>query len=76
MKRLSWMIVVLVSVPIVGAGQSPELPAADAQATVDKLNLGPTKVYVHWIGKASDYRFFKTNMGYYTAEDFSFRLKT
>lgn len=51
-----------------------DLPAADPQTTVEKLKLGPAKLYVHWTGKASDFRFFRRPMGYYTAEDFSFTL--
>lgn len=51
-----------------------ELSAANAQTTVEKLNLGPTKLYVHWTGTARDFRFFRRPEGYYTAEDFSFTL--
>jgi hypothetical protein len=53
-----------------------DLPAADPQATVEKLNLGPTKVYVHWIGQAKDFQFFHRKAAYYVAEEFAFLLQT
>jgi hypothetical protein len=45
------------------AGTAPaDLPAADAQTTVEKLNLGPTRLYAHWTGKARAFRIFLRNV--------------
>jgi outer membrane protein assembly factor BamB len=74
--RSSVVIVLLLAfVAQTPAAAAPaNLPAADAQTTVDKLGLGPTKLYTHWTGKARDFRFVRRDAGYYTAEDFSFNL--
>jgi outer membrane protein assembly factor BamB len=58
------------------AADVPDLPAAEATTTAEKLNLGPTKLYVQWTGKATDFRFFRVHHSYYVGEDFSFTLTT
>lgn len=58
-----------------GQVQPNELPPADPRTTAEKLDLGATKIYVHSVGKAKDFRFFRRNAGYYTAEDFSFAFE-
>jgi outer membrane protein assembly factor BamB len=58
------------------AGTPADLPAADPQTTVEKLGLGPIQRYVQWTGTVKNFRFFRRNAGYYTAEDFSFTFDT
>jgi hypothetical protein len=64
------------AVPAPGAQAPADLAAADPRTTPAKLGLGPTRLYVQWAGRARDFRFVRRNAGYYTAEDFSFRLQT
>ena len=71
---ITLLLLLGLSIPVRAA--DVDLPAADATTTVEKLNLGPTKLYVQWTGKAKDFRFFRVNQSYYTAEDFSFTLET
>ena len=77
MRRLLLFATLFLGLAVVSRAAEPkDLPAADATTTVEKLKLGATKLYVHWTGKAKDFRFFRTNAGYYTAEDFSFTFAT
>ncbi|HKI34090.1 MAG TPA: PQQ-binding-like beta-propeller repeat protein [Gemmataceae bacterium] len=73
MRRTLLLVALCWGTTIDGQAAEPkDLPAADPTTTVEKLNLGPTRLYVHWTGKAKDFRFFRQNAGYYVAEDFSF----
>src|SRR5947209_20130327 len=76
MNQRVWLLVLACgsALAAVHAAEVKELPAADPQATPEKLRLGPTKLYVQWAGQARDFRFFRRPAGYYIAEDFSFTL--
>ena len=76
MRHLLLFALLISGLPAAAAAEPKDLPAADATTTVEKLKLGPTKLYVHWTGKVKDFRFFRSNAGYYTAEDFSFTFAT
>lgn len=75
-KKLALCLLLYLAITPAPAQNARDLPAADAQTTVEKLDLGTPKVYVHWSGVARDFRFFRTNAGYYTAEDFSFTFES
>jgi outer membrane protein assembly factor BamB len=76
MKQLFWGLVGLCWAVAGTAMAQTDLPAADAQTTVAKLGLGPTRVYRQWTGKARVFHFFRRKADYYTAEDFSFTFET